>query len=384
VYKANKIALIIQSHELFPDFRSQKQIDILSELGMCINALVWNRSGSCRYIHEDHNVELSTIDLQVNHGLSAVSLMLNLPKFWYKAYQVICKIKPELIIANNLDAAIPAVLYKITNKCVVIHESREPYHKVFFMKTGWKFFEYFGWILDAFISHASTKVVTVTPNMVDMYRHMRITANYFPNAPKQEFINIDKTNNAIERDFLVFGFVGTIRPGVGIQKMAEAVSRHNSIPGNKKIKILLYGLVIDTYKTTLQEIEGKLRNFYEYGGALTPKDIPEIYKNIDVSFHLSENNEKFKNYALNVKIYESLAASTPVITNKIGENYDFIGEDSGVYWVDDESLNRIISSLVNSNGLFRNGEIGRNFIKDKEFIWELYAKDYKKMLLSLI
>lgn len=377
VYK--KKAVILQAHENFPDFRSARQIKLLDQQGYEIHAIVWNRSGIRKFIDEATVANLHTIDLPCEHGLGARELFNLMPRFWLRVIAKLFRLTPYVIIANNLDTAIPSCVFSFFGRAKVIFDSREPYHAVFRQKINNKFFERLGWRLDQLVAKMCTHVIAVTPKMMDMYKQMGVTATFIPNAPKQSFFRSKKAYK--KRGHIVVGFIGNLRADAGVLRMAKQLALYNA-KSNQKFTFVLAGLQLSNFESDFVEIENLLKSKVSYKGLLNPSKISNLYDEIDITFQLPEtNNLKFADYGLNVKIYEALASGVPVILSRTGENYDFLGENNGAIWVDtDKELFNALDRLSCAQQRQENGLAGVNFIKRTGHIWEKYETLYAKLI----
>lgn len=378
----NKKAAIIQDYGLFPDFRVQRQINLLQNLKYNIDAIVWRRNDKDVLLHTK-NIKAHTIYIKTKYGLSFLSLMMLLPRFWFKAYHLLRNIDPHIIICNNFPSLIPSLIYKLMKGGVIVYESREPSHKIAFIKTKSKIIENVVFLIEKMLVRWVDRIVTVTPNMVKMYAKMGYSANYFPNAPTADFITSPffKPDNS----GITVGFIGNIRPNLGINLVWNLVKSINSERGSNDIKLLLCGPILSDME---KAIKNMAEEFSEQIEVLEPVDanrIPEIYKRVDITFVLPENNEKFSQYLISVKLFESLAAGVSVIASDIGENRDILGNNSSVMWVskDYHSVREAFKKLIDDPELrLQNGILGSAFIKE-HFNWEMYEHKYKQMLLDV-
>lgn len=374
-------ATILQSYGLFPDFRVQRQIELLKKLDLEIHAIIWNRKDTDK-VFQTPDVKLHTVVIESKYGLSSGELLKRLPKFWSKAYALLRKAQPDLIVCNNFDTLIPALFYKLRKGGVIVYESREPYHKVVYMKTGSKLAEIFFWICEMMLIKGANYTVTVTPNMVKMYEKMGRKPYFFPNAPTPKFLEDSYPRSPHET--VTVGFVGNIRPGFSIETMWEVVKDINAAAGEIKLKLLLCGPQLAGMESVVKQMIDQCSECIEVLAPVKVAEIPDIYKKIDIAFSLPEDNEKFSKYLINVKMFESLGAGVPVVANRIGENANVLGENKSVLWVDSpyESVRAGMEKLVYDHELRHSmGDIGREFVKE-HFNWGLFEEQYRTLLAA--
>lgn len=376
--KSPKNAVIIQAHENFPDFRSLRQVNILINENFDVHSIVWNRSGNKKYINQDIKCNVHPIQLKCDHGLRAAQLFLLLPLFWLRVTYTLFLIKPSVIIANNLDTAVPSVIFSFFSRTKVIFDSREPYHAVFQEKTKSKIFEWLGWKLDQIVAKNSTFVIAVTPNMIKMYEQMNVKAHFIPNAPTRDFFQ--KTKNHKASTNLTIAFIGNLRANTGITKIADVVANFNK-SSDFKIKLLLVGLCLSNFREDLLNIKKQLNRQLIHLDFINPSDVPALYQSVDLTFQLPEINRKYKRYGLNVKIYESLASGVPVISNFDGENYNFLQDGNGVSWVKSKKdLIKAIDKLKEPKIRNKFGAAGQQFIENNNYFWDYYETLYRRLI----
>ena len=374
-----KKAAIIQSYGLFPDFRVQRQINLLQNLKLNIDAIVWRRNNKDVLLHKK-NIKVHTVDIKTKYGLSFLSLVMLLPRFWLKAYRLLRNINPHIIICNNFDSLIPGLIYKLMKGGVIVYESREPSHKIVYIKTKSKILESMFFLTEKMLVRWVDHIVTVTPNMVKMYAKMGYSANYFPNAPTADFtINpFPKFDNS----GITIGFIGNIRPNLAIDLVWNLVNSINSERGGNDIKLLLCGPILSGMEREVKNMVEEFGEQIEVLGPVNVSTIPEIYKRVDITFVLPENNEKFSQYLVSVKLFESLAAGVPVLASDIGENRDILGNNNSVTWVsnDSHSVREALKELIDDPELrLQKGILGRAFVKE-HFNWEMYEHKYRRIL----
>ncbi len=376
-----KKATILQSYGLFPDFRVQRQIELLKSLDLDLHAINWKRQDSDK-IFPVSGVQLNTVVIDSKYGLSSLELMKRLPDFWKRSYRILKEIQPDLLVCNNFDTLVPALLYKMRKGGVVVYESREPYHKVVYMKTKNKLAEYFFWVIEMFLVWGVNHTVTVTPNMVAMYKKMRCKPHFFPNAPTPKFI--EDSYPELPDPIATIGFVGNIRPGFSIEMIWKIVKDINSEAGEIKLKLLMCGPQLAGMEKVVAAMVEECPECVEVLQPVKVENIPDIYRRIDIAFSLPEENEKFSKYLINVKLFESLAAGVPVVANGIGENKDVLGDNQSALWVENDyqSVRQAVETLVDDPNLRSTmGKTGRQFVKE-HFNWGLFEKQYREILVS--
>lgn len=376
-------AVFVQSYGLFPDFRLDREITEILALGAEVHAVVWQRSESDP-IRNVPGVRIHKIRLAGRHGMNALQLLLILPRFFIAVFIALREIGPQLIIAHNLDAAVPSVAYRLVSRNVrLIYVSREPYHKVFRVKTGIFLAEWFGWLLDACVAHLSSVVFAVTPAMLRMYRSMGVEPIWMPNAPIREYLDV--TRKQPEEGCLVVGFVGNLRRDCGIEEMYEAVKIASAKSG-LYYRLLLCGMPLGDMPGYISKISSETPQLVQVLPPVPPAKLPEIYSGIDIAFQFPYPNAKYGKYGLNVKIYEAMAAGIPVIMNNVSENLGFLGDSESYLLVGTRNPVEIAHQLLllKDKGLrSRVGEKGRAFVKER-FNWDLFKGQYRSIASELL
>jgi glycosyltransferase involved in cell wall biosynthesis len=305
------------------------------------------------------------------------------PKFFLSAYELLNAIRPDLIIAHNFESMAPSALYRLKTSTPVLYVSREPYHKVFRLKRGHIIFEVIGWVLDGILAHLASKVITVTPRMVKMYKSMGVKAVLIPNCPTDSFLRrkLPKTT----RDYINIGFIGNLRPDCGIEQMWEAIKTLNN--GDLRYRLFLCGVPLGGMESVLEKMKKERAEAITIMRPVHPSRVPSIYAQIDIAFHLAMPNVKRRKYGLTTKIYEAFATGTPAIISSSGENLSLIGDINAALVIKDFTFKEIAEKVkcLGENEQLRKqmGESGRRFIETK-FNWDIFSEHYKKMLEQLL
>jgi len=369
--------VLIQGYEQFPDSRIPREVDLLVSAGHEVTVVLWQKSKDGAYIRESPDILLERIVIPARVGMKAFEHLKLQPRFQWQVYQRLKKLRPDMVIAHNLETALPSVLYRLTAHVPIIYVSREPYHKVIRMKTHSILGQIIGWIVDATVAHLSSAVVTVTPMMVKMYRAMGIDALFAPSAPTRNFLEV--VSRRVQGEKVVVGFLGYLRPHCGIELMWEALKFQNRRCGRKRYHLFLCGQPASGFEEGLAQMEAEAPNAITVHPSVYADEIPSLYNRIHIMFHLPEATPKYKKYGITLKIVEALAAGIPVITNYVAENAALLKGTGACMFVADHSP-EIVADVLGKLGedpelRFRMGEKGRNFIREK-YNWDMFANRY--------
>ncbi len=377
--------VLVQSYEQFPDFRVFKELELLRTLDVDLHVVIWQHTATGEHIGAYPGVSVHRVKIECAHGMGARELLRTQPAFYRAAYRRLRDLRPDLVIAHNLDSALPAAACRLRTRAPVLYVAREPYHKVFRLKTGLWLGEAAGWLLDATVAHLSSRVMAVTPRMVKMYRHMGVHATWMPNCPAREFLEQAGPRPDPARPFTI-GFVGTLRAACGIEEMWAALKilapRH---PG--AYRLLLCGLPLGGFDRTLARMQEELPDVLDLRPPLNPAAIPGLYREIDLVFAFPAPTAKYQKYGLNVKIYEALATGVPVVMAATSENADFLRDvDAAVVLssVTPEAIAAVVDGLrLDPARRQAMGERGRAFIRER-FNWELFGPQYLRCIQQLL
>ena len=247
-----KKIVIIQSYELFPDFRVYRELALLRKFNADVHIIVWQRSSDGNLIGSFPDTTVHKVVVPAVHGMGAMDHFNKQPAFFKKVFRILKDISPDLIIAHNFDSMLPAAAYRMITRVAVLYVSREPYHKVFRIKTRSILGEWIGWFLDCLLGHIASRVITVTPLMMKMYKNMGVKAVWIPNSPTKDFFENPINKNA--RNYITVGFVGNLRPDCGIEEMYKAIIHINS-SSHKKYHLFLCGLPLAGFENTLAKMQ---------------------------------------------------------------------------------------------------------------------------------
>lgn len=368
--------VLIQSYELFPDSRLSRELDLLTAAGHEITVILWQRSVDGAYIKHYSGVAVEKIVIPALRTLGGWQHFKLQPQFHCQIYQKLKKLRPDLIIAHNLETVPPAVFYRLRFGTPVIYVAREVYTKVFHLKLKTILGEPIGWLVEAVLAHLCSAVITVTPRLVKHYRTMGVNAVWVPNAPARRFLEADTQKSL--RDEITVGFIGNLRPNCGIEDMWRALRLLNN-QGKTRYRLFLCGLTLGGFEKVIEQMVVEAPENIMVRSTILPEEVPALYQNIDIAFQLLHPVPGYKGYSLSVKIYEALAMETPVIICNMAEDPDFLADTGTCIIIHSHAPEEIAEAVrrlgENPELRLRMGKAGREFIKAK-FNWDLFSDHY--------
>jgi glycosyltransferase involved in cell wall biosynthesis len=368
------------AYEFFPDHRLMKEIHLAKQLGYEIIVVLWQRSDHFKVKADLDGVTVVPLRLPASYGMSAGKHSILQPRFWIKLYKKIREFKPDLIVSHNFDTVPPAFLNKLLGGCDYLYVSREPYHHIVKSKAGSTFLEGLTWILDAFFARFAKETITVTPEMINLYRRMGVTPVFIPNVPTKDFYSheIKKLDDGI----CTFGFVGYLRSGLGIEKTWNALLYLRN-RGLMNLRLLLCGDIISEFKPQIIRMKSEAADMIDIRQPIFYQGVPELYKEIDIAIYLQDSIAKYHKYGFGVKVMDAMATGTAVVVNNVGENCTLIEHSGGGVIVESDEVEELahVFKKLCLDGEKRNelGKKGRTFIVDN-FNWEMFSEAYLRAI----
>ncbi|OAJ93272.1 glycosyltransferase family 4 protein [Vibrio bivalvicida] len=150
---------------------------------------------------------------------------------------------------------------------------------------------------------------------VDTYPQAHDKVKVLPNGVNTERFICSSAERSITDHLFTFGFVGTLKPWHGVDRLIEAFAIvHTHFP-NTRLIIIGDGPMRQTLE--LQVAHLKLESSVEIVGMVAPSDMAEMYTQMDVGVAPYPSAENF--YFSPLKIYEYMAAGLAVIASDIGQ-----------------------------------------------------------------
>ena len=176
-------------------------------------------------------------------------------------------------------------------------------------------------------------------------------------------------------DEVVIGRLGTAYANNGFEELVAAfqqmLARKAESSGRARYRLRLAGRVFDTYKRTFEALIEPLGENVEVTGAFDVADLPQLYREIDISI-LLYGGKSFGNVTP-TKLFESMACGVPVVANAIGDVAQIVAEGNCGVIVDQndpESICEGIERLASDAQLRRDMGVRALELARRKYTWE--------------
>lgn len=290
--------------------------------------------------------------------------------FWADIIRNIRKISPDIVHAQSLGAAIPALISKKIFKIpyAVWGQGTDVY-------------------LPNLVTKLSSRIILKNANAVialtnDMKRAMQAIYDrdilVVPNGIDLRGYTEKSLIQKAEESETIILFVGRLHPVKGVQYLIQAMQIvHKELP-DVKLVLVGHGEEKD-YLEILTDRLG-LRECVDFVGGVPHEKIPDYMYHADI-FILPSLSEGFP-----VTILEAMACGLPVIATKVGGLPDIIEEGMNGYLVEakkpDEIADKVL--MLMQNDVMRENISANNRKKAEVFTWEKVAATIEEEYLGTI
>lgn len=228
-----------------------------------------------------------------------------------------------------------ALVYMFLSNRPYIYEEADMTHVTFNNRCARSLFEY----LDKRIVRKSIVSVFRSEGFVAYHYGDKAPENVYviPNRLDSSILSMQSIEKTKAEDGKIrFGFVGVIR--------YQAILRFSEIllKNFPNYEMHFYG-VFGTEKTAEEfKVLEKYGNCFFHGGFVSPRDLPEIYSNIDLVVSTYDATGVNRKYAEPNKLYEAIYFNSPIVVtsgtflakkvNSLGIGYDIDVEDEGAIY----------------------------------------------------
>lgn len=289
-----------------PSLRDQKIIRSLRKKYSVI-VLGWNRDGAATESHKDES-DLKLFNLRSTYGYEPYGTIRYLPHllfFWIWAFAKLCIHRPKSVHACNLDSIFPCYIYKILFRKKLVFDVFDRYAMAFIPKNRNIFFKalytFANWVEEEF-AQSSNVLINVSEEILETYRKRPKNCVAIMNCSEDHLINRSK----IQRNDFKLLFTGHLRPGRGLELLAEVVKNL------KDTQLIVTGRIEDS--KLLNKITG-ISNI-SYRGYLDHNELLDLEATSDVMFALYDLDLQTQNrYVVGNKLFEAMMFGVPLITN---------------------------------------------------------------------
>jgi glycogen synthase len=324
------------SRPYLPDIRAQKEAHTLALMGHRVHIIAWDRDGTyprhalehipppldaalanwpVRSVAQPAPVGITHIPLPAGYRTGRW-LLCTLPRFWWRAWHELRRIRPDVVHAHDLDTLLLAYLYARHTGVPVVYDAREYYPGMVRATVGPRFSRALEW-LDGWLTPRVDAVLTVGERLADRLRAMGGRVWVVPNAqPLPDAAALAGAGRAYRRrigvpaDGLLVVYVGWLSPDRVLAPLLDAVQ------GLPDVWLVIGG-------------EGPQRPQVEAAAAACPRiqtlgwvplhEVMTVVAAGDVVYYGLDARNLNSVYFMPNLGYYALAAGRPVLTTPVGE-----------------------------------------------------------------
>jgi glycosyltransferase involved in cell wall biosynthesis len=364
----SKRVVMLLSDPYRPDARLQKEIRSLKKLNIDLTVLAWDRENQYPLEEEVDGGRIRRIKQRGVYSKSIVFLAFGIIRFWVAAFVYIMRGKCDLVHAHNLDTLIPGFIAAKIKRIKIIYDAHETFPEKLEQRR-FKIISSIAYAVEAFLSKRVDAVIAVVQPLIDKYTKWDIKKLYLvPNYAHAHFYNSPVAK--IRKEHFTIGWIGSIRPNMGIEILLEVMPE--ILERDKNIKILLAGKIYgEEFKNKLLRLVNPIKNNVEICDWVPYQDLPLKYAQIDLAVNLLPPS-KINEMRLSVKILEAFACGVPAISTRVGPIREIITEAESGFLIDYDKKQLVdaVSKMALDRELTaRMGKNGREIVI-KKYNWE--------------
>jgi glycosyltransferase involved in cell wall biosynthesis len=309
-----RVAMLL-SNPFAPDVRVYREATSLIKHGHAVTVYAWDRQGKHPPFSEEEGVKVERLHIPAGYGRGAKSLVA-FARFGLAATRRVLSTSFDVVHCHDLDTMPFGYVIARARGRPVVFDAHEPYSLYLrFPETLRRLLA----LLERWMARRADHVITVTPALVRRFaelgvRNVTLVANY----PHDLFAVKDRPVTQPAKRPLVLGWIGTLKPGNQIELIIEGARQFNARHPDAPLQVLFVGPVLPGYKQTLLERAQLLGDQITIVGPVPHQEVPEYYRQIDIAIMVDADTPQ-KRFALNLKLFESMAMGVPIIVQPTGD-----------------------------------------------------------------
>jgi glycosyltransferase involved in cell wall biosynthesis len=336
-------------------------------------------SGSNR---TDRYGDLTAKAVRVRSDLGSKIMYLH---YWIRACTAVIKLKPDLIIAEDLYSLPPALVAAFFTGARVIYDAKEFYFALASLRDRpvtqrfWSAVEY---LTIRYADAVITSGERDSDIIGDRYKISRPVAihNHPPGSKSEPDRMILRNRYNIPRHMLIFLYQGWLLKGRGIPLMLEIARRYENV----FLVIIGEGIMREEIEENVKEM--KLSDRVLLTGALPYEELLKNSEGADVGCALIEDYGLSYRYARPNKMFEYIRASVPVLVSNFPAMSEIVDLHGVGLAVDPNNTHDVLET---ARKLIENGDLRerfRNMCKKaaEHFIWEAEEKKLFKLFDAVL
>lgn len=355
----------------------------LCKEGYDVRVIGWDRD--CKYPSSEsvEGIQVERIGVKTGDMRGPIKQFLPMSAFFFKAFWRLMRCNFNVIHCHNIDVLPLAYISSLIKKAKLVFEAHEPDYYAFWPKK-WRIILRILLLLEKFFSKKADCVIVTSSYQVEKYKSFGVKKTILiGNYPTKSLIVEKLAEEKFLKEEIVFGRIGTIYQGVGVEEIVTAFQRLTTKYEN--IRLYFAGRILEGYREEFDRLIAPIRDKVKGIGAYPASEIKMHYRKIDVSIMPYHKNEWFKNINP-TKFYDSLANAVPVIITDIGGVGDVIRRHDCGLIIDENDIpgiEKAMEILITDAKLRKNmAQNGLKAIKEN-YTWDLMEKSLKKIYEEL-
>lgn len=307
-----------------------------------------------------------------NSLISYLPMVIYFPLFWIWVFIHLCKFKPKIVHAFDLDTILPCYLYKILFRKKLIFDVRDRY-AMSLVPTKFKTLYSVVNAFEEFFSSRADVLINVSKEVLYTFRKRPNQCLIIMNCPEDYYIDKQKSR---DDNVLTIVYTGAIWEKVrGLENIVAAIKDLTNV------ELVLAGWYRDKDKPLLDQIL-RIHNV-KFEGLLQPKDALVLEASADVMIALYEPELLWNNITLPNKLFEAMMCGIPLITNVASKVVSEVGFGIVVKYHDVQEIRQAILTLRDDVGLRKKlGSNGRKAYLEK-YSWGKMEEELLRIYDSL-
>jgi glycosyltransferase involved in cell wall biosynthesis len=324
--------IIVRSNSIVYDSPRVRKIGRSLAKMHSVLVLGWNREKHQTETIGSNNFRIELFNLKAPRGKA--SIVAYLPLFWIWVLVNLCRYKPDVVHACDLDTVLPCLLYKTIFGKKLVFDVCDRYAMAYISPRLRTIYSIVNHLEEKCVTKADV-LITVSEKLLKSFPAIPQTVALVMNCADDEEISIelqDEKDNRQEIFRLVY--VGNIVKNRGLKEIAMAMKNLDDV------KLVMAGHILD------KEIFDSLVKMprVEYKGVLKYQDSINLICNSDVMMILYDPKIPNNIFSCSNKIFEAMMCGLPIITNV---SSDIVKDEvnCGVS-VDYDDVNQIKSAII--------------------------------------
>jgi len=345
--------------------RAYNEARTLGESGYQVTVLGWDRSGKSAPSEVRDGIRIE----RIYEAAPDRSGIKSLPNFLHFCARVLFHVKKshfDLIHCHNLQLLPLGILLKRLKKVPLIFDSCEPDYFALYPRRLQGTVKF----LERFMANRADAILVHNDYQVKKYRtlgHQSVTL--IGSYPTKEMIR-RPAERPSRNGKVILGRIGSIYQDNGIEEILEGFKLISKTMEN--VELLFAGRVFDSYQEKFDQLTKGMENKVRVLGAFNCHDMPELYRQIDISIIIYHKSLWFKNITP-TKFFDSLAMGVPVIVSDMGGLKEIIGRYNCGIVVDERNPKEVAEAIkkMSGNQALRH-EMALNGLKavEENYNWE--------------